>query len=123
MLSIVMSLFFLVSCSTVVLCVIISCTTELLALLKMCYKIWFAFKYCKDSFILKKLYKLLNALYWYEESDIALFFTSCWNTSLEVLFLIEEEDFYCICSVMNGWGGKSWKKLFLVVECPYKDLK
>lgn len=76
MLSVAMSQFFLVSCSTVALCLIISCTTELLALLKMCYKINFAFKYCKDSFILKKLYKTSSALYWYEESDIALFFTS-----------------------------------------------
>lgn len=104
-----MAQFFLASCSTVVLCVIISCTTELLALLKLYYKITFAFVYCKHSFILKKLYKLLNAVHWYEDSDIALFFTSFWNTSLEALFLIEKEDFYYICSLMNSWGEKKLK--------------
>lgn len=64
MLSIATSRFFLMSCSTVVLCLIISCKAELLALLKMGYKISFAFKYCKGSG-LKKRYKLLNALYFH----------------------------------------------------------
>lgn len=80
----------------------------------MCYNISFAFKYSKDSFILNKLYKLLNALYWYEESDIFLFFTSFWNASLEVLFLIEKEDFYYICNIMNSWGEKKVEKIVLV---------